>query len=273
MIRLKLTSEDRKYAYMTLVMGIGMFILSITLTVSYCGFIFGDASCPTPDVSMGIGALIGAITTALFFYFIDKPAKDFLAKFAKSSTKKDRLWVWLTAFVFLITSFALLLPVSYCGFIFGDASCPTPDVSMGIGALIGVITTAIFFFLISRRFKSVLEELGKLYIARTCVLNLMDIFGKEHGKGRIKKSEHNRKYFQEVLKEQYLDRFNITEGIVYQIYEKAINHNEKTTSEHNHDECDDCKEIMILIRDFNSKEKNIIEGDKEVEKLEWMDSS
>jgi len=133
----------------------------------------------------------------------------------------------------------------------------------------------IFFecsFSISRRFKTVLEELGKLYIARTCVLNLMDIFGKEHGKGRIK-SEQNRKYFQDILKEEYLDRFNIKSGIIYQIYKKAINHKEKTNPNHNHENCNDCKEIITLIKEFNSKEKNIIEGDKKVEKLDWINRS
>ena len=98
----------------------------------------------------------------------------------------------------------------------------------------------------------------------------MDIFGKEHGKGRIKKSEQNRKYFQDILKAEYLDRFNITSGIINQIYEKAVNHKEKTNPDHNHDDCDDCKEIMALIREFNANEKNMIEGDNKVEKLDWM---
>jgi len=178
--------------------------------------------------------------------------------------------MWLTAFVFFITSFAYLASVSYCGFSFGDLSCPAPDASIGIGALIGVVTTALFFFLISKRFKTVLEELGKLYIARTCVLNLMDIFGKEHGKGRITKSEKNKNYFLKILKEDYLDRFNITDGIIYQIYQEVINHKEKTTSDHNHNNCKQCKKIMDLIKEFNSKEKNIIEGNDEVEKIQWM---
>lgn len=273
MIHLKFTSEDRKYAYTALIIGVGILILAINLSVSYCGFSFGSVSCPTPDVSMGIGALVGGVTIAFFFYFIDKPAKDFLAKFSKSSTGKDILWIWLTAFVFFITAFALILSVSYCSFSFGDASCPTPDVSILMGAVVGVMTTALFFFLISRRFKTVLEELGKLYIARTCVLNLMDIFGNEHGKGRIKKSEQNRKYFQRILKEEYLDRFNITDGIIFQIYENAVNHEKETNQDHNHGDCDDCKEIMALIKKFNSQEKNIIEGDKEVEKYDWINRS
>ncbi|MCH9658675.1 hypothetical protein K0U27_08320 [archaeon] len=270
---MRLAPEDKKYAYVTLIIGLGMFVLAILLSVSYCDFTFGNTSCPTPDASMGIGASIGAVTTALFFYFIDKPAKDYLAKFSKSFAQKDMLLIWLAAFVFFITSFALILPVSYCGFIFGDISCPAPDASIWMGAIVGVITTALFFFLISRRFNTVLEELGKLYIARTCVLNLMDIFGKENGKGRIKKSEHNRKYFQNVLKKDYLDRFNITSGIVYQIYEKATSHKDNTSNDHNSDDCNDCKEIMVLIKKFNSTEKNIIEDDSVIEKIDWMNRS
>ena len=270
---MKLTFEDKRFAYVTLAIGIGMFAVSMTLSASFCGFSLDDASCPTPDISMGIGTMIGAVTTALFFYLIDKPAKDFLERFSISSTKKGPLWPRLTGFVFAITSFALVLSASFCGFSLGDASCPTSETSIGMGAIIGVATTAIFFFLISRRFKNTLEELGKLYIARTCVFNLMDIFGREHGKGRIKKSEHNRQYFQRILKEEYLDRFKITSGLIYRIYEKAVNHKEKTNPEHDHKECEDCKEIMALIKEFNSKEKNLIEGDKEVERLEWMGRS
>jgi hypothetical protein len=270
MINLKITPDDRKFTYVALSIGAGMFVLAILISVLYCGF-FLNSSCPTPDASMGMGALIGAITTALFFYFIDKPAKEFLSKFAKSRTEKDLLWLWLVTFVFFITAFSLIIPLSYCGLTFGDASCPPSDASIWMGAVIGVMTTALFFFLISRRFKSVLEELGKLYIARTCVLNLMDIFGKEHGKGRIKKSEKNRKYFQNILKEEYLDRFNITNGLIFEIHKKAINHKKETNSDHNHEECDDCKEIMTLIKDFNKVEKNIIEGNDEIERLDWMD--
>jgi len=70
-----------------------------------------------------------------------------------------------------------------------------------------------------------------------------------------------------------VDRFNITSGIVHQIYEKAINHEEETNQNHNHENCDDCKEIMSLIKKFNSEEKNTIEGDDKVEKLDWINRS
>ena len=37
--------------------------------------------------------------------------------------------------------------------------------------------------------------------------------------------------------------------------------NENTDKDHDDEDCNDCKEIMVLIKEFNSTEKNIIEGD------------
>lgn len=249
--------------------GIGVLILAVIISGSICGFILGTDSCPPPDVSIGIGSLMGAITTALFFYFIDKPAKDFVTKFVKPSVGKIPLGMWLTVFVLSVTAISLVISTLTCGSAFDNFSCPPPDVEIWIGAIIGVLTTALFFFMINRRVKTVLEQLGKLYIARTCVLNLMDIFGKENGKGRIKKSEKNRQYFLKVLKEDYIDRFSISNSLILDIYQTAKDH-KLVETDHNHVNCTDCNQIMKLIKQFNEEEKNIIEGDKEVEKIDWI---
>ena len=261
-------TEERKFAYTTLSVGGVMVVLAILLSLTSCGFRYSDPSCPTPNSSVLIGAGIGAVTTAIFFYLIDRPIKSILKKYGESYTGKYHILALLIAFVAIISALAFIISLTYCGFRYSDPSCPTPDAQIWIGAVTGVLTTAIFFFLISRRLNSTLERLGKLYVARTCVLNLMDIFGKEHGKGRIKKSEKNRTYFQEILKNDYLDTFGITTGTIRDIYDMAIGHKEMVDHDHDHTICPSCQNIMKVIKKFNEEEKNLIE--ENADKLDWI---
>ena len=271
---MKLIAIKINFVYKAIAVGVAMVILSIMLSLTYCDFRFGDTSCPAPDASVWIGAVIGAITTAMFFYVIDKPVRTILKKFDKSSTEKVQIGILSVAFVAIIFALAFILSITYCAVIFGNVSCPTPDAQIWMGAVVGVATTALFFYFISKRFKCVLEELGKLYIARTCILNLVDIFGKEHGKGRIKKSETNRQYFLKILDKDYIKTFDIKEGTtVKQIYDKAYDHKE-IDQNHDHNTCDSCKDIMKLIKKFDIEEENIIVKNlPKAEKFDWINRS
>ena len=178
-----------KYYFRAIIVGIGITSLAIISSSAFCGFSFGDVSCPSPEASVWLGAFVGAVTTALFFYLIDNYSKKILEKFDKEPMEKNQILKWLIGFVVTIFVLSIISSRTYCGFSFGNASCPIQEVQIWLGAFVGAVTSALFFFLIGKNTTYALEKLGKLYVARTCVLNLRDIFGIENGKGRIKKTE------------------------------------------------------------------------------------
>jgi hypothetical protein len=241
--------------------------VSIFLSGLYCGFDFGAESCPTPDVEILLGAALGALTTALFFMLIDRPVKLTLERVGKLPHNKDRIVVWLAVFGAMIIATAITLPILYCSLQIRNGLCLTPDASVWLGAFMGVLTTALFFFLINRRFKPTLQKLGELYVARTCILNLMDIFGQSKDKGRIKKSEYNRTYFLDILKNDYIKLHRIEGTLVNQIHDLARSH-EEIVEDHDHTACQKCKDIMAMIRKFNAEQVNTIQ--ENAQNLDWI---
>ncbi|MDE1769005.1 MAG: hypothetical protein KGI28_00445 [Thaumarchaeota archaeon] len=254
----------------------GVVILSIFLSASDCRFNLTDPLCPTTNAQIWLGAVIGSLTAALFFILIDNPIKITLKRLVGQSSKVYNIVIWLIVFVAIISGLSFILPTLYCGSNLADPSCPTPNASVWLVALIGSLTTALFFFMISRRFTSALDELelslkelGKLYTARTCILNLIDIFGKtaDDKSARMKKSEKNRLYFLGILKKNYIDRFNVGDKIILQIYKEGSEH-EPITEDHDHTACDGCKNMMKLIKEFNIATPNTIE--KDADKKVWL---
>jgi hypothetical protein len=156
-----------------------------------------------------------------------------------------------------------VVPTIYCSL---DPECPSPLSSTWLGAIFGAFATALFFIMITKHVSSALEELRKLYVARTCVMNLIDIFGKKDGEGRIRKDEHNRQHFLRRLNELYLKRYDIKNETINNIYVKADAH-QPITSDHDHS-CPLCREIMDLIKAFNSGLTKTIEDGAHTR--DWM---
>ena len=142
---------------------------------------------------------------------------------------------------------------------------------MWLGAVFGAIATALFFMMINMHVNSALEELGKIYVARTCVLNLIDLFGKKDGEGRIRKDEHNRELFLTRLKTLYIVQYNIKDELINNIYHTAkYKHEKPIEPSHDHATCDDCIQIMKLIKEFNKSFSNNIE--RGAHTRDWMGS-
>ena len=196
---------------------------------------------------------------------LDNPIADCMVRLTKS-------WVLRVALVSLATVFLLSFLVLnvYCGdFAFG-ASCEqaTSNFSIYITAAIGVIIALLFFALEREQAKlqKGIEFLTELYVARTCMLNLLDVFAGESHK--IEPNEKNRQEFLRKLKEHYIQRFDVKQHEVLEIRDLTEAHGQipeeppttpgncqtcgqplKIRAQHQQG-CDLCKELVVKIKKF-----------------------
>jgi len=111
----------------------------------------------------------------------------------------------------------------------------SPNLSILIGAIIGSLTTAIFFVFVElgqkkldERIKTVLERYARAYIVRTCFLNLKDIFtgekdSKEFKEFNLLPDDKTLRRFVTKLDDEYIKRFE-AEPAVKEIYHLASHH-------------------------------------------------
>ena len=103
------------------------------------------------------------------------------------------------------------------------------------------------------------------------LLGIIDLFGKKDGEGRIRKDEHNRELFLTRLKTLYIDQYNIKDELINNIYHTAkYKHEKPIEPSHDHATCDDCIQIMKLIKEFNKSFSNNIE--RGAHTRDWMGS-
>jgi hypothetical protein len=245
---------------------IAIALIALFILYASCNFsLESDESCPTPTPSVWIGTFLGALTISFFFFFIERRVRSTLEGLGHPKGATSRwIIIWALAFVIGITLLSYIVSSGFCNL---NSDCPTPLWSVWLGAVFGAVATALFFIMINIHVSSALEELGKLYVARTCVLNLIDIFGKKDGEGRIKKDEHNRQLFLTRLDKLYIKEYKVRGELINTIHDKAKEH-EPIVSDHDHTACDDCKDIMGLIKQFNSSFVNSVE--KDAHKRDWM---
>ena len=165
------------------IIGIGIVFFSKVFSAGLCGwdFTFNEESCPSSEAGVWLGALIGAISTGIFFLIIDLEAKNLFKKFDRRPVSKQKMYLWTIVFIAIILVIGLAFSRGYCLVVYGDFTCPAQEAQIWLGGLLGVVTAALFFFLIGNDISSSLEKLGKVYIVRTCILNMWDLYGKENG--------------------------------------------------------------------------------------------
>jgi hypothetical protein len=198
----------------------------------------------------------------------------------KRLAKNFLVFVVAVTLIAFLTLFLLCRPESPLGNI-----CNIPDaVGVILSVIFGAITTALFYAMIEWRQakfekeqKNLKEELSRtlmdyarLYVVRTCLFNLKDIFAPPPiGRRKIKPSEHNRLHFLGILNERYLLKFEIREGDpVKAIYEKAIKH--RIDDDHNFGDCKSCNEIAGEISHYLSIDGNPFEGGAEMEETDTL---
>jgi hypothetical protein len=124
----------------------------------------------------------------------------------------------------------------------------SPDWSLLIGAMVGVLTTMGFFILIEQTQQKIegnlsylAEIYAKAYVVRTCLLNLNDIFKGERKGGHLDvlPTEANRLTYLGKLNEKYLQSFPNPDQKVVEIYDLAYHHR-PIDSSHSYKSCADC---------------------------------
>ena len=130
--------------------------------------------------------------------------------------------------------------------ILNDDTCQAKSNLAIIIGLLGSLVISLLFFRMERKqneIKSMINEVlikyGKAYALRTCLFNLQELFSKETRK--LEKDDENRKYFVKMLKDEYIDKFDITDSKINKIYSLVINHPQINES-HNPDACNTCKD-------------------------------
>ena len=130
-------------------------------------------------------------------------------------------------------------------FLFGAACQATNNISLLIGLVAGVIISWIFFYIQNKMQKDI-SYLTELYVVRTCMFNLYDVFsGKSH---KIQPNDENRKRFVKKLEEDYIKKFGIKKNEVIEICKLAKNH-ELQNTDHQKD-CPECKNLSNKIQKF-----------------------
>ena len=115
----------------------------------------------------------------------------------------------------------------------------TNNVSLLVGLVTGVAISAVFFF-IQNKIQRDVAFLTELYVARTCMFNLSDIFsGKSH---KIDPTDEQRKKYLKTLKEDYIEKFHVKNNDVVQILKLASDHKIPET-DHQREICPDCKHL------------------------------
>jgi len=155
----------------------------------------------------------------------------------------------LILFLVIIVTTVVLL-VSQCWLAAtGSGLCQaTPDWSLVIGAIVGVLTTMGFFILIEQTQQKIegnlsylAEIYAKAYVVRTCLLNLSDIFKGERKGGHLDvlPTEANRQTYLGKLNEKYIQSFPNPDQKVLEIYDLSRHHH-PIDSGHNYKTCSDC---------------------------------
>jgi len=210
-----------------------------------------------------VGAFLGAATAALFFFMVARRVTLMSRRSEidqgdddeRASRFHDRISTIgrSAAFVAGITGVAFLFVYSICpsNFPFANGCEVSVNTSIWVGAFLGAVTTALFFYLIEKRVSTALEDYARAYIVRTCFFNLKDVFApnKVRGERRLIPNEVNRQYFLKILNEQYLLEFDAKEGdIVRDIYRLASNHGEIVEDAHDYEKCPVCRNDEGLVR-------------------------
>ena len=135
--------------------------------------------------------------------------------------------------------------VNQSNFLFEAACQASNNISLLIGLVVGVIISWIFFYIQNKMQKDI-SYLTELYVVRTCMFNLFDVFsGKDH---KIKPTEENRQRFVKKLEEDYIKKFGIRKSEVIEIFKLAKNH-EIPNTDHQKD-CPECKDLADKIQKF-----------------------
>jgi hypothetical protein len=272
--------ENQKVMIVFIIIGIA--VLTKLFLASQCNweFSFDHETCPTPISSIWIGAIIGTVYTGAFFLLIEysnqKKIKA-LESLGKSKISKQRLILVVGLYIIGISLAGYVTSNGFCIVNTFGSFCPTEESEILLDVSLGISSTIIFFLWFNKHLDKGYDELAKMYLVRTCMLNFLDIFNNKNGEGRIFKTEQNRLYFLKILKDVYLAKFTPkkNESIVYDTMRMIEKHG-PIFPEHDHLKCEgenSCGKITEKLLEFikNPENVNPIEKSDDIDKNNnWM---